>query len=149
MKKLLVVACLIPGIAFAAASTWTATGPRSSKGACGSGTCTDAPTATEGSPLSGVQGLSVTACTDSSQTLSGAGTLVAWVYDDNAALWTRNIDLDLAVTVATGTYRCQSWAGIIIAAWRGRVMWVPNGVTTSGTTITVYINAVGKYGETL
>jgi hypothetical protein len=100
-------------------------------------TC-DAPTlATQGLGLDNMQGLVVTACAAAGQTLSGAGTLTAYIYDATVGVWSRLPDLDL--TVGTGSVRCLSFAGIWVASPRGRVAWVPSTVTASSNSVTVYM----------
>lgn len=139
MRKILALIILIPGLAFAAPAVWTNPSGTTSVAVCTTaGVTCDAPSlATQGLKLDNMQGLVVTACAASAQTLSGAGTLTAYVYDDTFAVWSRLTDLDLTVSGTPG--RCLSFAGIWVAAPRGRVAWVPTGVTASSVSVTVYV----------
>ena len=141
MRKILTLILLAPSLAYAAAATWTNPSGTTAVAVCAqAGVTCDAPTlATQGISLDNVQGFSVTACAASSQTLSGAGTLRAYVYDDAVGLWSRLPDLDL--TQSTATVRCVTWAGIWAAAPRGRVAYVPDTVTASSNSVTVYMIA--------
>jgi hypothetical protein len=106
----------------------------------------DAPTlVTEGMSLTDangnpVRGFMVSVCAASAQTLSGAGYLRAWVYHPDAALWMRNLSLDLAVTA---TVRCQAFPDLRTGYLRDRrVLFATDAVTVSGgTTVTVRIDA--------
>src|SRR4051812_46307439 len=74
-----------------------------------------APTlATEGMSLVGVKGFRVSICAQSGQTLSGAGSLRAYLYHSDAALWMRNPSLDLSVTAAG--VRCQAFPDFVTGA---------------------------------
>lgn len=110
-----------------------------------------APTAkTEGQPLKGLTALTVVVETavPASQTLSGAGTLLCYMWDsfDGSAkggpaavgAWSRCPAGDLSVTL-TAVPRQAFGAYPVIGARGARIMWVPSGVTVSaGTTVTVY-----------
>jgi hypothetical protein len=141
MRKILTLILLAPSMAFAAAATWTNPSGTTAVAVCAqAGVTCDAPTlATQGLSLDNVQGYSVTACAASSQTLSGAGTLTAYVYDDAVGLWSRIPELDL--TVGTATIRCITFLGVWAAAPRGRVAYVPTTVTASSNSVTVYMIA--------
>jgi hypothetical protein len=139
MRKILALLALVPSLAFGAAATWTNPTGTTSLAVCAqAGVTCDAPTlATQGLGLDNMQGLVVTACAASGQTLSGAGTLTAYIYDETVGVWSRIPDLDLSP--ATASVRCVSFAGIWVAAPRGRVAWVPTTVTASSNSVTVYI----------
>ena len=141
MRKILALAIFIPTLAFPAAATWTNPSGTTAVAVCAqAGVTCDAPTlATQGISLDNVQGFSVTACAATGQTLSGAGVLTAYVYDDAVGLWSRLPDLDL--TNSTATVRCVTWAGIWAAAPRGRVAYVPTALTASSNSVTVYMIA--------
>lgn len=81
-------------------------------------------TASDGLSLDGLSGVVVSLNTSSSAT--AGGTLQAYVYVPEQAVWMRVADLDLTTVAATN----QSWAGIWIPVSRGRVMWVPNAIGT-------------------
>ena len=139
MRKILTLILLAPSLAYAAAATWTNPSGTTAVAVCAqAGVSCDAPTlATQGLPLDRLQGFSVTACAAVGQTLSGAGTLTAYVYDDTVGVWSRIPDLDL--TVGTATIRCIAFPAIWVAAARGRVAFVPTVVTASTNSVTVYL----------
>jgi len=121
-----------------AAATWTAPNPKTSKAVSASGT-TDAPTlVTEGLDLYRTKGFFVTAEADGAQTLSGAGALTAYFWDDAFAAWSRVPAMDLATT--TATVRRLS-LHVSAPANRGRIAYAPTGVTVSGGGVTIYITA--------
>lgn len=100
-----------------------------------------APTAaTEGMPLKDLTAVSVVleVNTPASRTLSGAGSLLCYVYDPLVAGWSRHPTGDLTVTLS-GVAR-QSFDPLDVACPRNaRVVWIASGVTVSaGTTVTVY-----------
>lgn len=148
MSKFLAVlaALLLPLLAQAAAATYSAT-DNGVKGVCASGTC-DAPSeaaglddgfslATSGGLMKN-NGLSVTVCADSGQTLSGAGVLTAYGRDPSVALWAASPDLNL--TVSSSARRCQTFMGFMVTLPVGRITWVPTGVTVSSGGVTVYVS---------
>jgi hypothetical protein len=139
MRKILALTLLIPSLAYPAAAVWTnPTGTTSLAVCTTAGVTCDAPTlATEGLKLDNMQGYSVTACAASGQTLSGAGTLTAYVYDETVAVWSRIPELDLTVSGTPG--RCITFLGVWVAAPRGRVAYAPTGVTASSVSVTVYV----------
>ena len=139
MRKILALLTLVPGLALAAPAVWTNPSGTTALAVCTTaGVTCDAPTlATEGLKLDNMQGLTVTACAAAANTLSGAGTLTAYIYDDTVGVWSRLFDLDLTVSGSPG--RCISFAGIWVAAPRGRVAWVPSVVTASSVSVTVYM----------
>lgn len=97
-----------------------------------------------------VNGFSIMLCAASGQTLSGAGTLQAYRFDDRRGLVARNPGKDLAVSVTAtscqgAACRCQAWDDIQMAdsseVW---VMFATNGVTVSSGTVTVYYSGYRK-----
>jgi hypothetical protein len=153
MKRILMVAVLavVPSLSWAAAAAWTATGARSAKAVCASGTC-DAPTAaTEGANLDAVSAVSVLVCADASQTITGGSGVSLYFYDATAALWGKK---GTALTVPTGS-RCafaegdSPGLGIPVIAPRGRLAAIPVGITVSSGGTTVYVLATGVKGEAL
>jgi hypothetical protein len=153
LGALCLAALLVPTSAWAVAATYSDIG-NGVKGVCASGTC-DAPVeaagTTDGLPLAGsvslygfnvgAKGVVVTVCADSGQTLSGAGTVTAYVRDAQVALWSAIPDLNFTVT--SSARRCQTFTGVAVAYPTGRITWVPTGVTVSGGGVTVYISAGG------
>lgn len=76
-------------------------------------------------------GFRVSVCATSGQTLSGAGTLQAWLLDERSGLVMRNPGLDMAIS-ASGT-RCQVFPDIrSVMVSSGRVIYAASGVTVSG-----------------
>ncbi len=103
--------------------------------ACTANTCARAaPTlATQGTSIGLAEAYRVTACAASGQTLAGAGSLQAWLYDPIAAQWARNPALDLPLAGITGV-RCAAWPDVLVAVRlaRHRVLYAASGVTVSG-----------------
>lgn len=93
----------------------------------------------DGVPLEGLEGLTLVVQADSGATLSGGGTLDAYLYDGYLALWFRCPELD--VTSISSAVRQASYNFIVAASKPSeRVMWKCTSVTTSaGTTARVYI----------
>ena len=107
-------------------------------------TGTDPTVATEGIPVKDLAAITVIleTATPASQTLSGAGSLLAWVYDGatgGPGGWSRCPALDLSVTLS-GKNR-MAFASLPVTCPRNmRVTWVPSSVTVSaGTTVTLYL----------
>lgn len=89
-----------------------------------------APTlATDGQDLSDLIALGVQVASANGTTLSGAGTLQAWVYDSAVALWARAPYLDITVSATT---QAQAFnPSLVTLPRKSRIKWVPNGVTFS------------------
>lgn len=134
----LVVAIAIPSTAFAAC-TFSSSGSTDSTLTCTTGSGS-APTAdTDGVALGPIgQGFAVIVSADSGQTLSGAGTLLAYVYSGAVGRWIRCADLD--ITVGTSGVRDLTFNAIWVAGRKGRVAFVPSSVTVSSGGVTVFIN---------
>ena len=154
MKKILVVAALlalVPLQANAAAGVWAliGTGPSSRAFNCTTaGVTCDAPTlVTEGVSLSGVGGVTVTVCAASGQTLSGAGTLTAYVWNEATSTWANAPDYNLTVTGTT--VRCQNFAPFWVADTHGRIAWVTTTVTASSNDVTVNVFVSSPGGSPL
>lgn len=122
--------------------------PFSENQACSAGSCTrgipdpnnDTVPASSGAELSTATGFRVSICAAAGQTLSGAGTLLAWRYNSNAGKWERNKGLDL--TVAVSAVQCAAFPDVEVAALvlKDRVLYATSGVTVSGgATATVWI----------
>lgn len=116
------------------------------------GTSAAAPTAasTGGFDLTEVTGFRVSVCAESGQTLSGAGTIAAYLKNNITGLIERNPGLDLAITV-TGTScagaacRCQVFPDMQVTGsdLGGTYFPRPSGVTVSGgTTVTVRVDGI-------
>jgi hypothetical protein len=125
------------------AITWSSTGSRSAKAVCTTGT--ESPPADGLTPAEGVgatisdaMGYHVVVEADSGQTLSGAGALRAYVWNPFSGVWGRAPALDLATT--TASVRGLALGNLAIFAPRGRIAFVPNGVTLSSGSLTIYIN---------
>jgi hypothetical protein len=139
MKRLVLLLGLVPSLAFGAPATWSNPSGTTSLAVCAqAGVTCDAPTlATQGLRLDNLQGYFVTIGAASGQTLSGAGSLLCYVYDDTIAAWARLPELD--ITVGTASVRYLSFAAVWVAAPRGRVAYVPSSVTASSNSVTVYV----------
>lgn len=105
-------------------------------------------TSSEGISMSQVTGFKLSVCATTGNTLSGAGSLKAYLYNPVAALWMRNPALDVNVT-ATGE-RCQVFPDFTVSAPAitggdpYRALWGTSSVTVSaGTTVDVRIDAYG------
>jgi hypothetical protein len=125
------------------AITWTATGTRSAKAVCTTGTESPpadglTPAEGTGATFSDAMGYHVVVEADSGQTLSGAGSLRAYVWNPFSGVWGRTPNLDLATT--TAGVRGLALGNLAVFAPRGRIAFVPNGVTFSAGGLTVYIN---------
>lgn len=101
-----------------------------------------APTAaTEGLSLTGVTKFRVFVSAASGQTLSGAGTLQAYVWEDGlnsgSGGWARNPDQD--VTVNASAVQAMASSDLVVGVGTGRVVFRANGVTTSSGEVTVSI----------
>lgn len=96
----------------------------------------------EGMTLRDVAGFRVAVCAEVGQTLSGAGTLLAYVYDNDLAQWIRNKPADLSLTVIQATVRCAVFPDSETRVSSGRLLYAASGVTVSGgTTVTVQVKA--------
>jgi hypothetical protein len=123
--------------------TWTATGTRSAKAVCTTGTesaPSDGLTPVDGlgAILSDAKGFYVTVEADSGQTLSGAGSLLCHLWNPISGVWARCPDMDFTVSIASK--RGMGFLGAEVVSGRGRVAYVPSGVTFSSGGLTIYIN---------
>ncbi len=88
-------------------------------------------------------------CAASGQTLSGAGSLRAYVRDERTGLVSRNPAADLAVSVtstscAGSACRCQHWDDRPLGYSFGKVIYASDSVTVSSGTVTVYYRGYKK-----
>ena len=126
-----------PGGAFVAVSR---------KGVAADGTEAFDAAATDGASLRSASGWDVYVEADASQTLSGAGTLLAYWYSDNQARWFRAPDFDITVPAAAASNRGyyplagSPGKGIPVIVQSGRIGYAPNGVTVSSGAVTIYID---------
>lgn len=127
------------------ATTWTDNG-LSAQGVFTTGS-ESAPTGAVGLALNSaafggkrLNGFAVTLAADSGQTLSGAGSLLGYVYVPSLGAWSRCPDLDLAVSVSA--VRSQTWAApeVMVGQPGSRVAFVPSGVTFSAGGLTAYLD---------
>lgn len=105
-----------------------------------------APSATtDGYSLGDLVTYQMSVCAQSGATLSGAGTLQAYVYSSAQAAWTRSPALDLTVNVSAATAQCQAWLNLPVYVHSGRIKYVPNAVTVSaGTTVSVALEGTAE-----
>ncbi|HZI08670.1 MAG TPA: hypothetical protein VEZ71_31930 [Archangium sp.] len=97
-----------------------------------------------GMDLAGVEGARVALCPASGQSLTGTGSLRAYLYDPAIGEWMRSPDLDLPVSSATTTAnRCRVWPDAVTAVrGNGRVLYATDAIGVSGgTSVSVYIVA--------
>lgn len=99
---------------------------------------------TEGMPLGDVTGLRVMVSAASGQTLSGAGSLQAYGWDNDLARWLRVPDLDLTIPATCASKRDCRWADLDVPVQSGRLLYAATGVTVSSGTVTVSIKARTK-----
>lgn len=143
------------------AITWSPTslsttdgGPRSAKAVCSTGTETFAAAITDGILLDKfVTTVGVHISADSGQTLSGAGTLLCYVYNPASTRWSRMPALDIPVTSAASglrdvgfpALRLQNYlsdkVGLKDTPGQTRLAYVPDSVTLSGGGLTIYLDA--------
>lgn len=91
----------------------------------------------DGMRLANLLAVSVMVQANSSQTLSGGGTLDCWVYHDPTSSWMRMPELDLQVNWpgpgSTTVRQTRTFPAIRIPArLGGRILFVANGITVSG-----------------
>lgn len=149
MKKILLLAALAAGVAIAStypqrykwqmATCPAGTGYDESYVAqcaaaqvCSAGTCTTAApatTATQGMSLLQLKAFRLSICAASGQTLSGAGTMSAYVYQSGEGRWLPDPGLNQTVTATT---RCQAFPDFQVGGSFDRVQFVATGVTVSG-----------------
>lgn len=102
--------------------------------------------ASDGISLQYATGLRLRLCADSGQTLSGAGTLSAYVRDETDGIWTRVPALDKTVPASASGLRCVGWDENVVQLPYGAAVYVATGVTLSGGNIAVahYIATLGR-----
>src|SRR5687767_9504547 len=95
--------------------------------------------ATEGAPLKDADAFTVVLEANETRTLSGAGSLVGYIYDETVAAWVPCPEL--TQTVTTSAVRRVAYNYVCSGSARGaRVQFACSGVTVSaGTTARVYI----------
>jgi hypothetical protein len=101
-----------------------------------------APTlSSEGALLGGREtGIRVVLSAESTRTLSGAGTLRCYYYDNNLSAWIRNPDLDIALAAAHSGVRRVAFPDQAVFVPDGRILYAADAVTVSaGTTVDVQI----------
>jgi hypothetical protein len=101
-----------------------------------------------GLDLMNINGWRLSTCATSGNTLSGAGTFLAYVISENTGVIMRDPALDFAVTVTSTSCggspcRCQVFPDVQeVMQGGGQLYYQASGVTVSGgTTVTVNINA--------
>lgn len=95
--------------------------------------------ATDGVAVKDLDAFTVVVQADSGQTLSGAGTIDMYMYDDYLALWVRVPELD--TTIATSGVRQVAY-NFVISGSKSLTRILPKctGVTvSSGTTARIYV----------
>lgn len=140
MRWLMIAISLMLPVYSLAACTWEATGSKSAKVVCTTGTETAPSGVTAGADMSGTSGFALVIEAVSGQTVSG-GTLLAYTYNDLSGTWVRNRGLDQPVPAFAEIG--HGFEGFSVTSARGRVAYVPSGVTISSGSLTIYINMVG------
>lgn len=103
--------------------------------------------ATDGQPLEDLDAITVVVDTATGVTLSGAGSLLCYVYDGSTALWSRLPQADFSV--GTSGVRSLAFAAADVTAPRNaRIKWVPSGVTFSAGSAGVTVYQLG-YSKSL
>lgn len=155
MKWLLsvaVVLCSVPtwaqdGVRVASETTTSASPSTRANPTAASFTLTSGAVQGTAIELKAVEGLRVSVCVTGG-VLSGAGSLQAYLLNDRTGLIERNPGLDLTISVtATScqgtTCPCQVFPDQRVSGSRvgGWVLYAPNGVTHTGTAVTVRMYA--------
>jgi hypothetical protein len=101
-----------------------------------------APTlATDGQPIADLDAITLVIDAGTGVTLSGAGSLLAYMYDPTVAVWARASDYDITVTATT---RAQAFASFDVIAGRGaRLKFIPSAVTFSAGSAGVLVYQLG------
>lgn len=111
---------------------------------CSAGSCTGtAPTtsSTQGLSTSGLTAFSLAICAVSGQTLSGAGSMQAYVYRYGTGLWARAPALDQPVPASCASNRCCAFADMATGVQTDRVYFMASAVTvSSGSTLDVMLD---------
>lgn len=131
-KRFLAVLLLLSSGAFASLTDATTTTQN---------TTGSAPTlVTQGASMAGAKKYRVTISAESGQTLSGAGSELCYFWNIDLARWARcSTLLDISLTGISGV-RDYTATGFIVDVPRGRIFYMPSGVTVSGgTTVNVSI----------
>ena len=121
--------------------------PRSIKNVCTTSTEAAPTTAHEGADLARTTGFIVVVEADSGQTLSGAGTLSCWTFNEFTGVWDWCADAIKTVPASAASKRGASFAGDFVTTPRSRIDFRPNGVTVSGGGVTVYIICTDQFGR--
>jgi hypothetical protein len=102
----------------------------------------------DGIVLAGLMALVVSVFPNPGQTLSGAGSLLCWIYNPFAAAWARCSDLDLDVSDASG-FPAKTFAAFSNVSRLGMLAnWLTSAVTVSGgTDVLVRIDGFTSVGS--
>jgi hypothetical protein len=116
------------------------------KAVCTTGTETFAAAATDGASLRSASGWDVYVEADSGQTLSGAGSLLAYWYSNTTGRWNRAPDFDISIPAGVASNRGfyplagSPGKGIPVLVQSGRIGYTVSGATASGGGFTIYID---------
>ena len=124
----------VEGITMAAMTTTWVNNRRTAVINADTGTETMVSTATVGLDLTDIGGVVVILKTTGTTTATAGGTLQAYLYNPDAAVWARAADLDLTATAVTS----QTWPAIYVPVSRGRLYYNPNGIGST-TQPTIYL----------
>lgn len=84
------------------------------------------------------KGVVLTACVDSTRTLSAAATLSFYLFDPQAALWAKAPDFNITTATISATERCQTFPALNVVLPAGRMAVLPTAGTLSAGNFTIY-----------
>lgn len=93
----------------------------------------------EGASLRNTKAFRVSLHAASGQTLSGAGTLKCYLWQDENARWAPNSDLDLTVPAGAASLRDWVFPDQQVMVAKGSVLYACSSVTVSGGSLVVEI----------
>lgn len=93
--------------------------------------------ATDGMPAIGLTSYEVMLVADSGQTLSGAGTVDCYEFDEPHAVWVLKPSMVMTVPASASGKRRILLDSINVNGGRGRIKHVTNGVTISSGSVTL------------
>ena len=95
---------------------------------------------TAGASLTNVGGYTVFLEADAGQTLSGSGTLYAYLYNPQTSKWHYAPDLSFVVPSSATGQSGVGFIGVYVSSPWGRVCYRPNAVGVSAGNLTIYLN---------
>jgi hypothetical protein len=137
----LLAACLALALALSAQAdcVWTkTTGPYEAKAVCADGDEPAPALSSDGIPLAGIESIGVTVSADAGQTFTAApaGTIAVYIRSEQTGRWARCQDCNEG-TIKNASVRDQPFT-FTVTHRRGRVAFVPIGVTLSAGGLTIW-----------